>query len=191
MGPIFWTNLIHPSSFPPTRTGHSREWRPQTGGQCLALLEGFSQRQHSPGFLKDPTLVAEENKKPLVIFLVCLSVYLYLCIAYILIVDSVLDVHVGGAERERYCGCGWYLSVAPSPGGRVTQSTLFGDIQCDGGGSRERVGGPGPRPQRLQTSCSSVVLPTGGLQAESLSHVLVHVGWFLTVPWPHSLRSGP
>lgn len=131
------------------------------------------------------------RKKPLVIFLVCLSVYLYLCIAYILIVDSVLDVHVGGAERERYCGCGWYLSVAPSPGGRVTQSTLFGDIQCDGGGSRERVGGPGPRPQRLQTSCSSVVLPTGGLQAESLSHVLVHVGWFLTVPWPHSLRSGP
>ena len=26
---------------------------------------------------------------------------------------------------------------------------------------------------------------------QSLSHVLVHVGWFLTVPWPHSLRSGP
>lgn len=89
------------------------------------LLRVSPRRQHSPGFLKDPTLVAEENEKQPVIFLVCLSVYLYLCIAYILSADSVLDVRVGGAGRERYCGCGWYLSVAPSPGGtRVTQSTL-------------------------------------------------------------------
>ena len=64
------------------------------------LLRVSPRRQHSPGFLKDPTLVAEENKKPLVIFLVCLSVYLYLCIAYILSADSVLDVRVG-EQREK------------------------------------------------------------------------------------------
>lgn len=166
MGPIFWTNLIHPSSFPPTRTGHSREWRPQTGGQCLASLEGFSRRQHSPGFLKDPTLVAEENKKPLVIFLVCLSVYLYLCIAYILIVDSVLDVRVGGAERERYCRCGWYLSVAPSPGGtRVTQSTLCWGYTVRWWWKQGEGGRPWPQtsetPDLLQLSDTSHGKPPG------------------------------
>ena len=165
MGPIFWTNLIHPSSFPPTRTGHSREWRPQTGGQCLASLEGFS-TEAAQSRLPKRSHFGGRRKQKTTCYFSCLSVYLYLCIAYILIVDSVLDVRVGGAERERYCRCGWYLSVAPSPGGtRVTQSTLCWGYTVRWWWKQGEGGRPWPQtsetPDLLQLSDTSHGKPPG------------------------------
>lgn len=129
------------------------------------LLRVSPRRQHSLGFLKDPTLVAEENKKTACYFS-CLSVYLYLCIIYILSADSVLDVRVGGAEGEGYCRCGWYLSVAPSPGGtRVAQSTLCWGYTVWWWWDRGEGGRPWPQtseaPDLLQFSGTSHGRPLG------------------------------
>ena len=129
------------------------------------LLRVSPRRQHSLGFLKDPTLVAEENKKTACYFS-CLSVYLYLCIIYILSADSVLDVRVGGAEGDGYCRCGWYLSVAPSPGGtRVAQSTLCWGYTVWWWWDRGEGGRPWPQtseaPDLLQFSGTSHGRPLG------------------------------
>lgn len=77
MGPNFWTNLIHPSSFPPTRTGHSREWRPQTGGQCLASLEGFSM-EAAQSRLPKRSHFGGRRKQKTTCYFSCLSICLFI-----------------------------------------------------------------------------------------------------------------
>ena len=101
MGPIFWTNLIHPSSFPPTRTGHSREWRPQTGGQCLASLEGFSM-EAAQSRLPKRSHFGGRRKQKTTCYFSCLSICLFI-LMYCLYFDCRLCsgcVCRGSRERK-------------------------------------------------------------------------------------------
>lgn len=99
-GLFLWTHLSFTSSFPPTRRCHSKGMetpkRVVNVWNLLRFSHGGSTVGASPRF----HFGGRRKQKQLVIFLVCLSVYLYLWVTYILSADSVLHVHAGGAERK-------------------------------------------------------------------------------------------
>ena len=187
-GPISFT-----PSFPPTRRGHSREWRPQMGGQCLGPLEGFS-REAAQSRLPKRSHFGGRRKQKTTCYFSCLSICLFILMYCLYFECRLCSGCACRGSRERKILRVWMVLECCSISWRHASNSvypvlgIYSAVLVGAGRGWEALAPDlrDPRPPAVQW-----YFPREASRQSHGPHVLVHVGWFLTVPWPHSLRSGP